>query len=472
MKLSTKIAYNTLVQLIGKVLSTALGLAAMAMIMRYLGTFGFGEYTTIITFLSFFAIAADFGLTLVTVQMISREGADENYLLGNLYAFRLFSAVAMLSLGPIAIFFFPYSASIKAGAILAAFTFLFPALNQILIGLFQRKLRMDKVALAELAGRAVLIAGVFLVIFYGFGLNGIIIASAVAAFFNYALLHRFSLRFAKIKLIWDYRVWLSIFQKSWPITITIAFNLLYLKTDTLILSLVKNTDSVGLYGAAYRIIDVLSTVPFMFAGIIMPVLTHNHSIGKRDEFKNILQRSLDIIFMLALPLVVGTQFVAGNIIELVAGPEFAPAAGALRILVIACAMLFIGCLPSHAIVAIDKQKKVIPAYIFTAATSIIGYLIFIPAYSYTGAAWVTVYSEGMIAVLMFSAIKKYTDFRLNLKVFSKTLAASLIMGAGLIIMQGKPLAFSLLLGCIIYFMFLYLLGGIKKEELLEIIKWR
>lgn len=46
---------------------------------------------------------------------------------------------------------------------------------------------------------------------------------------------------------------------------------MYLKTDTLILSLIKSPEEVGLYGAAYRIIDVPTTLPYMFAGIILPI---------------------------------------------------------------------------------------------------------------------------------------------------------------------------------------------------------
>jgi O-antigen/teichoic acid export membrane protein len=49
-----------------------------------LGQTGFGQYTTITTFLSIFAILADFGLTLVTAQMISQPNIDEKKILNNL----------------------------------------------------------------------------------------------------------------------------------------------------------------------------------------------------------------------------------------------------------------------------------------------------------------------------------------------------------------------------------------------------
>ena len=53
MHIATKVAYNTIVQVASKVVTTILGLLAVAIMTRYLGPSGFGEYTTIVT-LSFF----------------------------------------------------------------------------------------------------------------------------------------------------------------------------------------------------------------------------------------------------------------------------------------------------------------------------------------------------------------------------------------------------------------------------------
>ena len=109
MSLTKKVAHNTIIQIAGKMISTILGLLALAFITRYLGRSGFGEYTTVITFLTFFAGIADLGLTLVTVQMISAKIIDEAKILNNLFGFRLVSIIAILILAPLTVCFFPYS---------------------------------------------------------------------------------------------------------------------------------------------------------------------------------------------------------------------------------------------------------------------------------------------------------------------------------------------------------------------------
>ncbi len=473
--LSAKVFYNTVVQIVSKIIATILGLVAVAIITRYLGIIGFGEYTTIITFLSVFGILADLGLTLVTTAMISQPGADEGRILNNLFTLRLVSAVFFLALAPLTIIFFPYGPEVKLGVAVAVFSFFFIALNQIFIGLFQKKLRMDKVSIAEIFGRLVLIIGVVLAVKLNLGLLGIIFATVFASAVNFLLLFIFSWRFVRLKIQFDPLIWKEIIRKTWPLAITIAFNLIYLKADILILSLIKTPGEVGIYGAAYKVIDVLVTIPFMFAGIILPVLTINWAGGNRESFKRVLQKSFDFMMILAVPLVVGTQFLAKEVMVIVAGEEFAAAGSVLKILVLAAWAIFFGCIFSHAIIALDKQKKIIGAYFFTSITALAGYLFFIPRFSYLGAAWVTVYSEIFIALVAFCLIYKYAGFFFNLKILFKSILASAIMAAFLFFLPAwfykgaGGLFLTLGFSAAVYFMALYFFRGITREEILALL---
>jgi O-antigen/teichoic acid export membrane protein len=475
MQLSTKIAYNTIIQIISKVIATALGLVAIAIITRYLGQKGFGEYTTIMTFLSFFGIIADLGLTLVTVQMISQPNTNQEKILGNLLGLRLVSAIIFLGLAPLVVLFFPYEPIIKIGIAITTLSFLFIALNQILVGLFQKNLRMDKVSIAEVLGRIILVIAVYLVIKNNWGLVGIMVATVLAGGINFLLHYIFSRQFVRIKLLFEKKVWKDIFSLSWPLALTIVFNLIYLKTDTLLLSLIKRPSEigiiaeVGIYGAAYKVIDVLITFPFMFAGIILPILTARWAEKDFDSFKNILQKSFDLLVIIALPLTIGTQFVAKEVMLLVAGEEFAVSGPILQVLIFACLFIFLGNIFAHAIIAINKQRKIIGAYLFTAITAVIGYFIVIPRFSYFGAAWVTIYSEAFIALASVILIWKSTKFFPSLKIFVKSFFASIIMVAsiyGAYFAGASNLFIVLLIAVITYFVFLFILRGLTKEDIL------
>lgn len=469
MTLQAKIAYNTTVQVISKIISVLLGLISIGLITRYLGQSGFGQYTTIFTFLSFFATIGDLGLTLITSQMISRPGANENKIISNLFTIRLFSAIFFLCLAPLAVFLFPYGSDVKIGVLIVALAFFFTALNQIFIGLFQKNLVMTKAALAESGSRLILLLVVIAAYFLHWGLNGILLASVIANFFNFLILYLYSRPFIKLKFNFDWTLWREIISKSWPLTLTITFNLIYLKTDTFILSLIKSPAEVGLYGAAYRVIDVITTLPFMFAGLILPLLAKAWAEKKSTDFNNILQRSFDALVILALPLIFGTQLLATRIMTLVAGSNFSASGPILQILMIAIFFIFIGTLFAHSLIAAEIQKKAISAYFFVGLTSLIGYLIFIPQYSYFGAAAVTIYSEIAISLALFWLAKKYTNFSLKLKTFFKSLGASITMLAVIEICKNFNLIIIIIIGITIYFLTLYILGGITKKDFYSLI---
>ncbi len=467
-----KVLYNTGIQLLSKLIATTLGLVAITMITSFLGTNGFGKYTTIITFISFFAIIADLGLTLITVQMISVPGVSEKRILDNLLGLRIVSALIFLSLGPISVLFFPYDYSIKIGVLIISLSFLFIALNQVLIGLFQKKLRMDKVAIAEITGRLILVLGVYLSVKFSYGLNGILWATVLGSFINFLLQYIFSYKFVKIGIKFELSLWKEIIRKSWPLALIIIFNLIYLKTDILILSLIKTPEEVGLYGAAYKIIDVVITLPFMFSGLILPFLTANWLKKKKENFKNILQKAYDFMVILAIPLILAVEVLAPEIIYLIAGEDFNASAKILQILILAAGFIFIGTIFSHAIIAINKQKKLIPLYIFVSISSLIAYIILIPKYSYFGAAWVTIYSELAIAVFSIIYLHRMINFLPRQKVLIKSLLSSLLMFVILLLLSHYltiswlNLGILSITGFIVYSLTLYALKGFSKKDLL------
>src|SRR3989338_6009566 len=101
MSVTKQVAHNTFFQMLGKIVSTLFGLAAGAMMTRYLGQEKFGWYITTISFLSVIGILIDFGMTPVTAQMLGENKFSKEKIFNNLVTFRFFSALFFLSLAPL-----------------------------------------------------------------------------------------------------------------------------------------------------------------------------------------------------------------------------------------------------------------------------------------------------------------------------------------------------------------------------------
>lgn len=475
MALAGKIAANTVIQVATKVMSTALSLVAMAMITRYLGQYGFGQFTTAVTFVTFFSIASDLGITLVTTQLISRPGVDINRTLGNLFAFRLVTAAIIIALAPLTVHFFPYEGVIKQGVAIAGLAFFFVIMTQIFVSLFQRELRTDRIAIAEFIGRVVVLVATAGAIYLDWGVAGVLWAMAAANAASYLFHHIFARTYVRLRLRFDWGMWRDIMSRSWPLVITIVMNLIYLKTDTLLLSLLKTQQEVGLYGAAYRVIDVLVTVPFMIGGTVLPVLAMRWQGGDRAHYQRAWQKVFDASMMIAAPLVAGGFVLATPIMRLVAGDEFIAAGPILQILIFAVGCVFLSAFFSYTMLSFERQRVMIPAYIITAILSLVLYLTLIPRFSYFAAAGITVFSELLISLLAWRLVRRESKLRLDLKAFGKTILAAVVMGVCIYVFKLPTanfwqLALTIIIGGLIYGGILYASGGVTKADLQAVFK--
>lgn len=476
MILIRKIAYNTIIASGARIVGVALSLISIGLIARYLGKEGFGSYSLIIAFLYTFNILADLGLYSLMNREISRPGADEKKIANNIFTLRLVAIFVFLGLAIIFIWFFPYTIKVKLGVVIGSAAYFFMSAAQVLMGIFQKRLRIDRPALAEIIGRLIQLGLVVLLVSLDLGFFSVLGALIVSSFIIFIINFIFVRKYISLSLSFDFVLWKKLLKSALPIAISIVLTLIYFKFDSIFLSLsFINRHSpnpivdVGIYNIAYRVLEGLIFFPAMFVGLIMPLLSR-FAFSNQEEFKKIFQKTLDVLIIFIIPLVIGLFLLASPIVILIGGPEFTVSAQALQILAFAVGLIFLGNLFGHSIIALDKQKIAAWIYFGGMIFNIIANLIFIPKYTYLGAAITTVFTELLVTILMVWLIYKTIHYFPSFKRLLKAVLAGLIMGVFIYIFQAWNLFILIVLGIIIYFAALYFVGGIKKEEVLLLIK--
>ncbi|MFA6421949.1 MAG: flippase [Candidatus Buchananbacteria bacterium] len=468
MSLALKVAKNTFYQIIGKVVGTVFGLITVGLMTRYLGQTGFGYYTSIITFLQFFGVIIDFGLQMTTSQMLARPGADENKIFNNILTLRFFSALIFMGASVVLVWFLPYPEIIKAGVTITGLSFFFIALQSVFVSIFQKNLDMAVVAWGDVWGRAVLLLGVWFFVSTSRGLLLIMTAVVLGSFANFIYLYIKSSKYFKLRFSFDKKIWKDIWTMSWPLAITISLSLIYFRADTLVLSFVRPQAEVGIYGAAYKVIEILTQFPYLFLGLLLPIFA-KFVITNNDVFKKILQKTFDFLAIITIPMVLASVVLGNKIMLLIAGKEFLISGDILKILILAVGVIYFGSFFGYAIVASGLQKKMIKFYIFDAVFSLIMYLIFIPLYSFWAAAILTVISELLITIPAYFILKKHLDISFKMNVFLKSLLAALLMAAVLWLLLPLNIFALIIIGLIVYFVFLFMMRGVDKSLLKELI---
>lgn len=494
MSLSSKIASNTLISYTGRIISTVFALVTIGFITRSLGQEGFGQYTTVLAFLSLFVILADLGLHSLMTREISKPisrtfgaaGGRDGFSIisSNFFTIRASASLLFLLTGAGAVFFFPYPMEVKVGISIGAIGFFFLSLHQLLLGVFQKHLAMHLVALAEVTGRGTQLLLVYIIFTWGVGHPTYenefflyLVAMSAASFIIFSLTFLVAQRYIRIGLRFDFAYWGQIIKTTWPIALSIVLTLVYFKIDTIFLSLMKPAADVGIYGAAYRVLEGLIFFPAMFAGIMMPILARD-AISDMEHFKIVFQKSFRAITIFALPLVGGGWVLAYSVTYLIGGEAFIVAGAPLQALFVATGIIFFGNILGRAVIALDLQKKAVLAYLLGVVLNVVLNLIFIPSHTYMGAAWTTVVTEFLVVVFLLWLVWRKTKVSFDIYGIAKAAFAAAVM-VGILILFISPittplsvlgLGAAMILGAGVYFAVLYAIKGIEKKEILDLFR--
>jgi len=489
MSYTRKVAYNTIIQIIGKVITTLISLFLVAALTRYLGVSGYGQYTTIFAFTQFFAVFADFGFFWFLVREISkpalpagRPDADQGKIFNNVLTFRTLMALGIFAVSFLIGFVIPQYHDIRYGiGIIAAASF-WMTLNGSYVGVFQSKLRMDKAALTEVLGRMVILGLVLFLISSGANLNQILWAYFGGNLVNFLFSVLLGRVYLHLRPAFDFSYWKKIFWGSLPIFIVSILGLIYFKVDTIMLSLLKTSEDVGIYGPPYKVVEILILFPAIFMGNVFPVVT-NYIYSKDERLQSAFQKAFDFLVIAAVPIIVGIALTAPRIIKIVAGSQFtsahtigpvfgvaATSSFALQILILAVGISFLSHLYGYTIIALGKQTKMILPNLLFVIFNVGLNLLIIPKFSYIGAAATTVITEIAVVLTSWYVMHLYVDLEIRYKTLFKALLAGIILGLALYILKFLSLWILIPVGAFVYFVILWLLKGISREMVLTVIK--
>lgn len=464
-----RLAYNIIVSSGAKVLSTLAALTALGFIARYLAPDEFGWYITALAFFSLFNALGDWGLYQTSTREFSRPEANEEDIISNVAGLRIVLSLLILLLAPIIVYFLPYSEPLKLALIFALFSYVFYSFYQILIGLFQKRLLMDRVTLAELAGKIIQVGLIIAGVTLNWGFQFIVATLMFNMLANFILVFFLSRRFIRFRPRFDFRAWKDFMIQSWPIGLSVLITFIYFKADTILLSLMKPAEDVGIYGAGYKVIESLNFFPGMIVGLILPMLAFN-VFSHREKFVQLVNKNFKVFVLLVIPLAIGTLALAPHIINIVAGEGFESSALVLRIIIFSLVFIFFGQLFNSVLISAKLQKQLLWALLSAAVLNIILNLIFIPRFSYLATASVSVLTELWVAILGAFLIKKHLSFLPRAEGFCWMLFSGFLMGAFLWFFIDWPFLILLLVSPVIYFASIFFFQVISKDEIMSLVK--
>ncbi|PIS07812.1 hypothetical protein COT78_01565 [Candidatus Berkelbacteria bacterium CG10_big_fil_rev_8_21_14_0_10_43_13] len=460
---SNKIASNTLVQMIGRIIILALSLVSIKLVTNYLGTAGTGYYNTVITYLSFVIVIADLGLFSVTVREVSKNPHKLKQLFSNIFTIRFVTALIATFLAILVANKTSYPAEIKNGLVVAALFPIFNLAGSVYDMFFQYKLEMQKVVLAESISKIITVLSILLVVYLHLGYYAIIFTVSLAAILSFlikAIISRHELPFV---FSFEKKIVAQILKMSVPLGLVFIVNNIYFKVDTLILFYFKGAVDVGIYAVAYRVLETTLFAGAYLVSSLKPLLST--SIDQdREKAKGAITQASTFLLAIALALTIISSVFSHDIVLFLSNSSFLPGAGAMAILGLTPIFLFLSGLFGEILIAKDKKKLLTILSIFILCFNVGLNIYFIPRYSYIGAAATTVISEVVLVCTSFLAARRVIEIKLDFARGAKLIFSAAMASAFAIISRsfGAYFLLNLAITMVIYGSMIYYLNAIPR----------
>jgi O-antigen/teichoic acid export membrane protein len=449
---------------IAEILSKLLLFVLFVFVARYLGAESYGAYSFVFAFTGLFIVFSDFGMSSLIVRELSANKNETKRYLSNILPLKAVLSLITFSLIVIAANVIGYPGEMRIYLYIAGFHIVLNAFTQIFMAIVRAHQRMEYEAAINVLGTALLFILCIFVIAFDYGLIGLFLAYLASSIFRLILFFGIvTQKFARPRFDVDREFIKGFVKKSLPFVATAIVFPIFYRIDIVMLSHLKGNIEVGIYTAGYRFVEALASFAVIYAVAIFPVLAHSFK-HEKSRMDLIYEKSLKYIFILTIPVAVGTVIIADKIIMLVLGDEYIESAIALKILIWLLIFVFLNGVFGVYLASIHRQGIAAITLGSAIVINIILNLLLIPEFSYVGAAISTLTTQAIISVVMVTYISRYNHKFPEFQYLIKPVVASIIMGIAGTYFIALNLIYLVVLCTVVYLLAIYVLKCFSKED--------
>jgi len=480
-----RVAKNTGALFTARVAGHVLGFFYMMYIARYLGPSNFGILAFALAFTGIFGVLTDFGLEPLTIREVARDKSLASKYLANISGMKIILVTVSFGLIALTINLLGYPKQTIKVIYLVSLSVIFSAFTTMFYSIFQAYERMEYQSLWQILNSALMLGGVIFAIKCNLSVvefaSVYFLVSTVGLAYSFTI---FRMKFSNPALAWslrkievDWSFWKPTIKEALPFGLAITFMMIFYWIDSVMLSLMKGDAVVGWYNAAYRMVLVLLFIPNSFIAAIYPIMSKFYKISQNSLLLS-FEKSFKYLTVLGIPIGVGTTLLAKRFILVIFGPEYMNSILPLEILVWSSVFIFMSQALGNLFNCLNRQSIVTKTTGICVALNVTLNLILIPKYSLIGASIATVLTEitSLILLFVWSIEIGYSIPKKELlSITIKVLISSTLMGVSIMHFYNLTLLKLIPLAALLYFILLFLTGGIGKEDvslIKQISVWR
>lgn len=183
-----------------------------------------------------------------------------------------------------------------------------------------------------------------------------------------------------------------------PLGAGVLLSALYFRCDVYFLERLHGVEVVGVYNAAYRIVDALR----LFAAAALAV--GYPRLCAATGFRPV--RTLSIALLAVSAIVATPIYVGANpLLALIYGDSYAAGSEALKVLSLCVPFFYVNYALTHQLIAWDGQRAYLAITAAALGVNLLGNALLIPGSGMVGAAWSTLVTETVVCVACLRALR-------------------------------------------------------------------
>jgi O-antigen/teichoic acid export membrane protein len=429
-----KVIRGGVIRMGGFVLGLLLGLVSVPLMTNHLGVDDYGRYVTVSAIVFIIGGFTEAGLTNLGVREYAtlRGTAREDYL-RNLAGLRF----ALTAAGVVAAGLFTWVTGadtvVVEGTLIAGAGLLISLTQQTYSIPLAAKLRLGWITVLDLLKQALLTAFIVVFVIAGAGLLPFFVAGIGSALGMLVATLALLRGEASLRPRADLAVWRRVMRDVLPYALAAAVGLIYFRLGVVLMSYIASDHETGIYGTAFRVVEVMGVVPWITVSAAFPILAR----AERDDAERLryaLQRLFEGSTMIGAGIALCIGLGARFAIDVIAPAEFHPAIPVLRLLGLALVTSFLVATFSLALLSLRANRELLVCNAIAAVTTATAILTLEPLLDARGAALGTVIGEATLVISYAIALRRRSrDLAPNLRILPKVaLAAGVGALAGLL----------------------------------------
>jgi O-antigen/teichoic acid export membrane protein len=203
--------------------------------------------------------------------------------------------------------------------------------------------------------------------------------------------------------------WTALLAQGLPFGLAMFVAVVYGRVGVLLLKAFSSPTEIAHFNVAYLLSQPLSFVASALGLALFPALSRQ-AHGDAEGVRTALRHTFRVQLMVALPLTVALALLADRVVGILFnGPDFAPAAGALRVMSGGLALIFFNLVARYALTALDRQADYLKAVAWGLAVNVgIGALL-VPRFGALGGCAAYLAAEAVIAACCLRALRGAVD---------------------------------------------------------------